>query len=550
MTSGPAVLSPRLAGFRLKLLVAMMLVISVVTVLALYIAERRLAAEVEADIEREFAAQLHALERTRDVRRAMLVERCRSLVKRPRIRAAFEDDALDLLYEAARYELQDVMTAEGLHAQFYRFLDPRGMVITPRGADPVGTLTTEEARQLSLARLPEAPLGGYLLRSGALSEIVALPILSSESGAPIAALALGFKPVELERGTASGMQAGIWLGERLHGLRLAAEVEAQLPALVARAMREPEKIDLDGVPHLVLAKRLNPESYYPPAFEVCFFPLRDLLAQQSKLRWQVIGAGVALLLLGLAGSQFVAGRFSAPVEKLALDSERSARFSADASHQLKTPVTVLRAGLEELLRNEKLTPEECVQVSALIHQTYRLSSLIEDLLLLSRMDSGRLRLALGAVNLSRLIEGSLDDLSALPDDPGLEVEVAFPPDLHILGEKRYTAIILQNLLENAHKYNRKGGFIRLTARVEDDTVRVFVANSGRPIAAAAQQHIFERFHRAGVAENIPGYGLGLNLARELARLHQGDLRLVRSDDDSTEFEVSFRLAAVVAEAHA
>ncbi|HEY1109836.1 MAG TPA: HAMP domain-containing sensor histidine kinase, partial [Opitutaceae bacterium] len=223
---------------------------------------------------------------------------------------------------------------------------------------------------------------------------------------------------------------------------------------------------------------------------------------------------------------------------------RSARFSADASHQLKTPVTVLRAGLEELLRNEKLSPEECVQVSALIHQTYRLSSLIEDLLLLSRMDSGRLKLALGAVNLSRLIEASLDDLSALPDDLELEVEVDFPPDLHILGEKRYTAIILQNLLENAHKYNRKGGFIRLMARMENDVVRVFVTNSGRPIAAATQEHIFERFHRAGVAENIPGYGLGLNLARELTRLHQGDLRLVRSDEASTKFEVSFRLAAV------
>lgn len=545
MSSGPAPQSPRLAGFRLKLLVAVMLVVSAVTVLALSIAERRLAAEVEADIEREFAAQLQALERTREVRRAMLVERCRSLVKRPRIRAAFEDDALDLLYEAARYELQDVMTAEGLHAQFYRFLDPAGAVIAPRpvSGHPVGALTPGEERALRLPSLPEAPQAGYIVRGGELAEVVALPILSSESGAPIAALALGFKPVELERCAASGMQAGIWLGQRLHGLSLPAAIEARLPSVVARAMREPEQIAIDGVSHLVLAKRLNPDSLYPPAFEVCFFPLRDLLARQRTLRWQVIGAGVALLLLGLAGSQLVAERFSAPVEKLALDSERSARFSADASHQLKTPVTVLRAGLEELLRNEKLTPEECVQVSALIHQTYRLSSLIEDLLLLSRMDSGRLKLALAPVNLSRLIEGSLDDLSALPDDLALEVEVAFPPDLHILGEQRYTAIILQNLLENARKYNRKGGFIRLTARSEGGLVRLVVANSGRPIAAAAQEHVFERFHRAGMAENIPGYGLGLNLARELARLHQGDLRLVRSDEAATEFEVSFRWAA-------
>ena len=63
----------------------------------------------------------------------------------------------------------------------------------------------------------------------------------------------------------------------------------------------------------------------------------------------------------------------------------------------------------------------------------------------------------------------------------------------------------------------------------------------RPIPAAAQEHIFERFHRGLAGENITGHGLGLNLARELARLHGGDVRLVRSDDDWTEFEVRFRL---------
>jgi signal transduction histidine kinase len=70
-----------------------------------------------------------------------------------------------------------------------------------------------------------------------------------------------------------------------------------------------------------------------------------------------------------------------------------------------------------------------------------------------------------------------------------------------------------------------------------------VGNTGRPIPAAAQEHIFERFHRGSVGENVPGHGLGLNLARELARLHGGDLRLVRSAEGWTEFEARFRLAA-------
>jgi signal transduction histidine kinase len=330
-----------------------------------------------------------------------------------------------------------------------------------------------------------------------------------------------------------------------------------------RAVSAPVRVTIDGVAHLLFSKRLNADSLYPAAYEVCVYPLTDLFARQWALRWQVLGTGALVLLTGLAASQFASARLSAPVEKLAVDSEenraqrvraeaaleqtaeelqRSARFSADASHQLKTPVTVLRAGLEELLTRENLTAEECQQLAALVHQTYRLSNIIEDLLLLSRMDAGRLKIELGPLDLSPLIEASLDDLSAVPDALDLRVETDFPAALTIAGEKRYTSLILQNLLENARKYNVPGGRVRVTARAEGDFAVLTVANTGRGIPPAAQSHIFERFHRGGMGENVPGYGLGLNLARELARLHGGDLRLARSDEMWTEFEIRFRLA--------
>jgi len=146
------------------------------------------------------------------------------------------------------------------------------------------------------------------------------------------------------------------------------------------------------------------------------------------------------------------------------------------------------------------------------------------------------------VDLSQLLEAWLDDLGALPDDLKLAVETDFPPLLCIAGEKRYTTLVLQNLLENARKYNRPGGRIRLTARAEGVWAILAIGNTGPPIPPAAQEHIFERFHRGAAAENVSGHGLGLNLARELARLHRGDVRLARSDDAWTEFEVRFRLA--------
>lgn len=569
----------RMAGFRRKLLVAIMLVVSAVTALALYFADRSLTDNVEDDLQREFQGELAAFDRAQELRRAALVERCRGLVRRQRIRAAFEDDALDLLYPNAADELRDLVMrsgdprpaglAQGLNAQFYRFLDRKGAVIPPGRERSVGALAAEEEAALALPGVPEEPQIGYLVRrapeGGArVSEIIAMPIFSLETGELLAALVLGFDPPEFGgREARAGMRSGMWINGRLYGSALPASAETVIAREVTRATDEPVRIALDGAPHLLFSKRLNPKSGYPAAFEACVYPLADLVARQQKLRWQVLGAGAMLLLLGLAGSHVVSTRMAAPVERLALDSEvqrvqrakaeaalemtsvelqRSARFSADASHQLKTPVTVLRAGLEELLARENLTPDECTEISALIHQTYRLSSLIEDLLLLSRMDAGRLKLEFAPVNLSQLLEASLDDLSALPDELGVAIETEFPPHLHIAGEKRYTAIILQNLLENARKYNRPGGRIRITAAVEGGNVRLTVGNTGRPISADGQAHIFERFHRGVMGENVPGYGLGLNLARELARLHQGDLRLMRSDETWTEFEVNFRLA--------
>jgi signal transduction histidine kinase len=222
--------------------------------------------------------------------------------------------------------------------------------------------------------------------------------------------------------------------------------------------------------------------------------------------------------------------------------QRSARFSADASHQLKTPVTVLRVGLEALLGREDFPAEVYDELSSLLHQTYRLTGVIDDLLLLSRMDAGRLQIEFNPVNLTTLVNEWLDDLSALPDELDLEIKLSLSPGLLVTGEKRYISLILQNLLENARKYNRPRGRIHVSAREDDGSIFLTVGNTGGPISAEMREHVFERFYRGAIGENIPGHGLGLNLARELARLHGGELRLVSSTEIWTEFEVRFRVA--------
>ena len=214
----------------------------------------------------------------------------------------------------------------------------------------------------------------------------------------------------------------------------------------------------------------------------------------------------------------------------------AAQFSADASHQLKTPITILRAGLEELRQSATRTDEEREIIDSLLRQTRRLTALVEDLLLLAQVDAGRLKLEPVALDLIPCIDVLADDLEALGDDQHLTVERKTPAQVIAKADARRVKIVLQNLGENAVKYNQPGGRIRVTAKQDDRWAVVRVANTGRPIAESDRSRMFERFSR-GTGENIRGYGLGLNIARELARAHGGDLTLRRSDNEWTEFEL-------------
>jgi len=574
----------RVTRFRTKLLAAIMLVVSAIMVFGLYLAQRNVTAAAQSDLQQNFQAELSSLDKLQELRNAALAERCGALASRPRIHAALEDNALDLLYPSAKDELRDLMEGDeaspeqatpSLHAKFYRFLDGTGAVLSPPNSKDVGELDPRTEAQLGFKKLPEAQQIGYIRENSDAAEeivdqVVAVPIFSTETGDVISALVVGFRPIELTgKGAGAGMKNGIWINGHLHLPLLSKSAQAALGMEIAKALPNSASaqnnftVTVNAAPHLLFYERLNPDSLFPAAYQICVYPLADSMAQLHRLRWQIGGAGVLLLLAGFVASHFVAARFAIPVEKLALDSEknrakrkraqtalastrkklrRSTRYSADASHQLKSPVTVLRAGLEGLLGREDFKPEIYEELSALLHQTHRLTGVIDDLLLLARMDAGHLEIESGPVNLSQLIDEWLDDLGALPDSPDVKIEKKFPADLCIAGEKPYTSLIVQNLLENARKYNQPGGLIRVTAHKEKGKVVLTIGNTGRSIAPNTQEHIFERFHHAGTRSEVSGHGLGLNLARKLVRLHGGDLRLVRSEDNWTEFEARFLIA--------
>lgn len=233
------------------------------------------------------------------------------------------------------------------------------------------------------------------------------------------------------------------------------------------------------------------------------------------------------------------GVLNATFERLQRSFEQSMRFSAKASHHLKTPIAVLRAGIEEILTDPATPEKEQSRAEALLHQVHHLTSIAENLLLLARADAGRIELQYKEFDLSELLEGVCDDVRALAEPRGLTVEAELPKHLSVMADRQAVSLVVQNLVENAIKYNEPEGSICIQARTTNGEAEVTVKNKGEPIPPEQAPHIFERFYRARADGRISGHGLGLSIASELTRAHGGELDLVRSDSEWTEFRLRF-----------
>ena len=162
---------------------------------------------------------------------------------------------------------------------------------------------------------------------------------------------------------------------------------------------------------------------------------------------------------------------------------------------------------------------------------------MDNLLLLSCADAGRLELSKTEFDLGEVLEGVLDDALTLAGPLDLNVEADVPKHLLLKADRTFVAMIAQNLVENAVKYNTPGGRIRVEARAVNGAVEMTIGNTGEGIPKDRIGQLFERFYRVRGDERVPGHGLGLSIARELARTHGGDAELVGSDGSWIEMRV-------------
>ena len=229
--------------------------------------------------------------------------------------------------------------------------------------------------------------------------------------------------------------------------------------------------------------------------------------------------------------------FNEMLARLETSFQQATRFSADASHELKTPLARLQMELEQALENAPPDSPQQEIYSSLLEEISRLKAIVQKLLLLSLADVGHLQLQLQPVNLTAMLTNVVEDCQAQVSTLNIESQIS--PDIHVKADPDLLEQALQNLASNAVKYNHDGGLIRFELLAEAGQVLIRVANTGSQIPPGDHDRIFERFYRADPARSgrVEGTGLGLSLAREIIRAHGGDLCLEASEDQITRFTI-------------
>jgi heavy metal sensor kinase len=236
--------------------------------------------------------------------------------------------------------------------------------------------------------------------------------------------------------------------------------------------------------------------------------------------------------------------FNGMLDRLEQSFHQARRFSADASHELKTPLALLQAELEQALHAAPSGSPQQQLCSSLLEEIHRLKAILEKLLLLSLADSGRLSLERADVDLAAVIRDVLEDGAALA--PTLRIEPEIPEHLDVPADRVLVEQALHNLVGNAVKYNRAGGVVRVALARRGDVAELRVGNTGPGLGDTERQRLFERFYRGDPARTrgrAGGTGLGLSLSREILRAHGGDLVLGRTEADFTEFVATLPAAA-------
>ncbi len=251
------------------------------------------------------------------------------------------------------------------------------------------------------------------------------------------------------------------------------------------------------------------------------------------------GAALAALVLVAVGGFLLARKSTIPVER---SMEQMRRFMADAAHELRTPIAVLRARTEVALSHARDPERDATTFHAIEREADRLGGIVADLLTLARADAGELPVAREALYLDDVAAQAVEGARALAERKGITLEVGSFEEARVTGDPELVRRLVLIVLDNAIKYTPHGGHVRLDVTATDGKRSVIVSDTGIGIPADQLSRVFERFYRGEPARrHAEGAGLGLAIARWIGDLHGARITF-SSTTEGTRVQIDFPAA--------
>ncbi|HEV2696309.1 MAG TPA: ATP-binding protein [Verrucomicrobiae bacterium] len=227
--------------------------------------------------------------------------------------------------------------------------------------------------------------------------------------------------------------------------------------------------------------------------------------------------------------------FNSMLARLDDSFNRIREFTLHASHELKTPLTVLRGETETALRDDSLSVAERDRAVSQLDELRRLTHIVDGLTLLAKADAGQVKLNLETVRLDELVRDNFADLQILAEPQGIKVALETCEEISVRGDRHRLRQLLLNLADNAVKYNKPKGIVTMNLRGEGESAKFFITNTGAGIPPEVLPRVFDRFFRGDAAHGdaVEGCGLGLSIAQWIASAHGGKIQISSAPAQST-----------------
>jgi len=323
---------------------------------------------------------------------------------------------------------------------------------------------------------------------------------------------------------------------------------AQVPAAIQNGAREATHSkrgfqNLDG--HHDRELRLYAEHFTgttgTPYIAAAVADRMELEDEYASLIEAFGAAALAALLLLTGGGSLLVRKSTAPIER---SMEQMRRFMADAAHELRTPVTILRTRVEVALAQAREPDHDAATLRAIEREAARLGHIVGDLLTLARADAGERPIARELLYLDDAASQAVEAVRTLAQQKRVQVEVGAFEEARITGDPALVRQLLVIVLDNAVKFTPAGGHVRLDVTTQDGRATVVVVDTGVGIPAEQLPHVFERFYRGDPARReADGTGLGLAIARWIADAHGARIEIGSTPGTGTRVTVTFPVTA-------